>query len=160
MQKGQMSLGQALTGGLLHAVLQRGIPISLETRAVRLLAGNAGIEGVAVLGPNGSENEIRARKGVVLATAGFEWSPDLQARFLPGRITHPNSPPANEGDGLRLAMAVGADLANMSEAWNYPSIAVPGETYEGKPFARGIKAERSGPHNTWVNADGDRKSVG
>src|SRR3546814_3911846 len=55
MQKGQMSLGQALTGGLLHAVLQRGIPISLETRAVRLLAGNAGIEGVAVLGPNRSE---------------------------------------------------------------------------------------------------------
>ena len=39
----------------------------------------------------------------------------LRARYLPGPLTHPHSPPANEGDGLLMAMEVGADLANMNE---------------------------------------------
>jgi succinate dehydrogenase/fumarate reductase flavoprotein subunit len=157
MARGLASLGQALVCGLLHAVLQRNIPILLDSRAVELLHDDRRVAGVALRrAVDGETIRIHARKAVVLATAGFEWNKDMQAKFLPGWITHPNSPPFNEGDGLRMAMAVGADLANMSESWNYPSIAIPGETYEGRPLARGIKAERSGPHIIWVNAQGRR----
>jgi succinate dehydrogenase/fumarate reductase flavoprotein subunit len=91
-----------------------------------------------------------------LASAGFEWNQSLCAKYLPGVIVGPNSPPYNEGDGLLMAMQVGADLANMNEVWNYPSVNIPGETYDGRPLARGIKAERSGPHIIWVNASGRR----
>ena len=53
----------------------------------------------------GRSSSIRAKRGVVLATGGFEWNQELAAQFLGGRLTHPNSPPGNEGDGLKMAMA-------------------------------------------------------
>jgi 3-oxosteroid 1-dehydrogenase len=97
-----------------------------------------------------------ARRGVILASGGFEWSRDLCARFLGGPLTHPNSPPGNEGDGLRMAMAAGADLGNMTEAWWCPSLAIPGEEYDGRQLHRGDFAIRSLPHSLLVNRAGRR----
>ena len=77
-------------------------------------------------------------------------------RFLPGPLTHPHSPPANEGDGLLMAMDVGADLANMTEAWWYPASSVPGEEYEGRPLARFVGVERTAPHSIMVDRFGQR----
>ncbi len=151
MERGMVALGQALVGPLLKAVLDRGIEIRLGTRARELLVDKGRVVGVKT-----ENQDLRAARGVVLATAGFEWSEETQRRFLTGMITAPNSPPVNEGDGLRMAMQVGAQLANMGEVWNYPSMLVPGESYEGRPLARGIKAERSGPHIIWVNRRGQR----
>lgn len=155
MTKGVVTMGQALAAGLLTAVVQRKIPIRLNARARKLTRVDRRISGVSHES-DGTVHEVKVKKGVILASAGFEWNADLRARFLPGSIVGPNSPPFNEGDGLLMAMDVGADLANMNEVWNYPSIAIPGETYEGRQLARGIKAERSGPHVIWVNARGKR----
>jgi 3-oxosteroid 1-dehydrogenase len=47
----------------------------------------------------------RARRGVVLATGGFEWSGDLCGRFLRAPVTGAMSPRTNVGDGLRFAAA-------------------------------------------------------
>lgn len=155
MQKNVVTLGQALAGGLLKGILDRNIPILLDTRARRLI-----IEGGRVIGVDAESNNtsvrLKAKRAVILATAGFEWNEDLVNKFLPGPIPAPNSPPFNEGDGLVMAMEAGADLANMGEIWHYPSVMIPGESYEGKPLSRGIKAERSGPHVIWVNAEGRR----
>jgi len=156
MLKGIVTLGQALAAGLLRAVLDRGIAISLETRARKLAMENERIRGVIATKPNGEEAVYRARGGVVLACAGFEWNARLQAQFLPAPIENPNSPPFNDGDGLLMAMEVGADLANMDCVWHYPSLMIPGETYEGKPLSRALLAERNGPHVIWVNAAGKR----
>jgi 3-oxosteroid 1-dehydrogenase len=93
---------------------------------------------------------------VILACGGYEWSPQLRRAFLPGAVTHPQTPPFNEGDGLIMAMEVGAALGNMSEAWWYPTGAVPGETYEGRPLSRPLGMERSGPHTIMVNRRGER----
>ena len=93
---------------------------------------------------------------MVLASGGFEWSRELTAQFLGGVLTHPNSPPTNEGDGLRMAMSVGADLANMSEAWWCPSLVIPGEEYDGRQLHRGDFATRSMPHTIIVNRRGRR----
>ena len=93
---------------------------------------------------------------VVLASGGYEWNPQLRTRFLPGPLTHPHSPPANEGDGLLMAMEVGADLANMNETWWYPASSVPGEEYEGRPLARFVGVERTAPHSIMVDRFGQR----
>ena len=155
MSEGLVCLGQALAGGLLKAVLDRRIPISLETRALELIRDGARVIGIHA--QRGNEAiDIRARGGVVLASAGFEWNESLKSRFLPGRVPVPNTPPCNFGDGLLMAMEVGADLANMGEVWHYPSLHIPGETYDNRPLSRGIKAERSGPHVIWVNRRGER----
>ncbi len=155
MRQGIVTMGQALAGGLLAGVLQRGIAIRLSARARSLHKENGRISSISYLHES-REKTVHCRRGVVLATAGFEWNTALCAKYLPGRIDRPNSPPFNEGDGLIMALEMGADVANMSEVWNYPSIVIPGETYEEQPLARGIKAERSGPHVIWVNGRGRR----
>lgn len=155
MSEGIVALGQALAAGLLKAVLDRKIPISLSTRAQSLIMEAGKVVGVRAE-REGRTMDIPVKGAVVLATAGFEWNEDLKSKFLGGPITCSNTPPFNEGDGLIMAMEVGADLANMSEIWHFPSIAIPGELYESRPLARGIVAERSGPHVIWVNAQGSR----
>jgi succinate dehydrogenase/fumarate reductase flavoprotein subunit len=93
---------------------------------------------------------------VVLACGGFEWSEGLKKKYLPGVITHPNTPPLNEGDGIVMAAELGADLAGMHEVWWMPSTSVPGEEYEGKPYSQLCIAERACPHTILVNGKGMR----
>ncbi|ABE36409.1 FAD binding domain protein [Paraburkholderia xenovorans LB400] len=156
LMKGVVTIGQALAAGLLKAVLDRNIPIMLETRVRQLLVEGDRVAGVIGEQEGTRQQIVRARAAVILASAGFEWNPRLQAQFLTAPIENPNSPPFNEGDGLLMAMEVGADLGNMAEAWHYPSLMIPGETYEGKPLSRPALAERNGPHVIWVNRDGRR----
>ncbi len=152
---GLVCYGGALAGGLLSALLERGIEPQLSTAAKELLVDDGRVVGLRAE-QAGKELVVGARRGVILASGGFEWSRELTARFLGGVLTHPNSPPGNEGDGLKLAMSVGADLGNMSEAWWCPSIAIPGEEYDGKPLNRGDFAIRSLPHSIIVNRAGKR----
>lgn len=155
MEKGIVTLGQALVAGLLKGVLDREIPILLETRAKQLITEERTVIGIQAE-QGGTTLNIKAKGGVVLATAGFEWNEKLKAQYLPGVIENPNTPPFNEGDGLLMAMEVGADLANMNEVWHFPSLMIPGETYEERPLSRAILAERNGPHVIWVNSRGQR----
>ena len=98
----------------------------------------------------------RGSRAVVLASGGYEWNAELCSRYLPGPLTHPTSPPVTEGDGLLMAMEVGADLMNMNEAWWYPAGAVPGEEYEGRQLAKFIAVERTAPHSIIVDRFGLR----
>jgi succinate dehydrogenase/fumarate reductase flavoprotein subunit len=155
MAKGVVALGQALAGGLLKAVLDRGIPILLNTRVRDLVAEDNQIIGVRAENADGPLY-LGIKAAVVLATGGFEWNDRLMRRFVPGLIENPNSPPFNVGDGLVMAMKIGADLGNMSQVGNFPSLMIPGESYEGRPLSRAINAERNGPHVIWVNRHGRR----
>ncbi len=156
MTNGIVTLGQALAAGLLKAALDRGIPIVMDTRARQLVVDDGAVVGVRAETADGQTVTFTAAGAVILASAGFEWNPRLRAQFLAAPIENPNSPPFNEGDGLIMAMEVGADLANMAETWHFPSIMIPGETYEGRPLSRATGSERNGPHVIWVNASGRR----
>ncbi len=151
---GQVACGQALIGALLEACLSRGIEPLLGTRADEITMRGDRVSGL-VVEHDGGRRAIQAA-AVVLASGGYEWNEQLRTRFLPGPLTHPHSPPANEGDGLLLAMEVGADLANMNETWWYPASSVPGEEYEGRPLARFVGVERTAPHSIIVDRFGDR----
>jgi succinate dehydrogenase/fumarate reductase flavoprotein subunit len=153
--KGFVCYGGALAGGLLKGLLSRGIEPMLGTAARELILDDGKVIGLRAERA-GQSLLIRARKGVVLASGGFEWNKGLAAQFLSGVITHPNTPPSNEGDGLAMAMAAGADLGNMSEAWWCPSVMVPGEEYDGRQLHRGDFAIRSLPHTILVNRKGQR----
>jgi succinate dehydrogenase/fumarate reductase flavoprotein subunit len=154
-QKGLVCYGGALAGGLLKALLDRKVEPMLQTAGRELIEEDGRITGLKAE-QGGKELLIGARRGVVLASGGFEWSATLTKQFLGGQLTHPNSPPGNEGDGLRMAMGVGADLANMSEAWWCPSVLIPGEEYDGRQLNRGDFAIRSLPHSIIVNRKGAR----
>ncbi|MGA0839193.1 MAG: FAD-dependent oxidoreductase [Pseudomonadales bacterium] len=148
-------MGQALIGALLEACLERDIPIYTGVRARELIQQNGTIVGI-VAERAGLPCQVRARRGVIIATGGFEWNRDLVASFLRGPLDGPASPPENEGDGLIMAMAVGASLGNMSEAWWMPTIPIPGEHVRGRPLYRLCLSERTLPGSILVNQKGKR----
>ena len=152
--------GNALIGPLLAALLERGVEPVLGARATDLLVEDGRVAGVrlAIRQPDGSEREevVRARRGVVLATGGFEWNPDLVTEFLRGPMTSPASVPDNTGDGLLMAMRVGARLGNMGQAWWVPTVEVPGDVAFGRTRATLLNRERTLPGSIMVDASGHR----
>ena len=149
-------LGQALAGSLFKAVLDRNIPVEFEKRARKLVRDGDRIVGVIAEDASGKDFRVRARRGVVIATGGFEWNEMLVKTFLRGPLTGPVSVPENEGDGLLMAIEAGAQLGNMQNAFWQQSV------LEMKP-ARGAKPnymlgsdERARPGAILVNRAGKR----
>ena len=67
---------------------------------------------------------VKARKAVVLTCGGFENNQEMIRNYLPGvPYCYTSGTPYNEGDGITMAMSVGADLWHMN---NYagPSMAL------------------------------------
>ena len=155
MKKGIVASGNALIGRLLMGCLQRDITIQLGTRARELVEQDGRVIGLRAE-REGTPLSISANGGVVLACGGFEWNDEVRDQHLPVRVAGHCSPAHNEGDGLAMARALGADVDNMAEAWIYPGAAIPGEEHEGKPVSRWIMAERTLPHVILVNNAGQR----
>ena len=151
---GRVACGQALIAGLLEGCLSRGIEPVIGTRAVELVVRDGAVAGL-VAERDGHRVDVRAG-AVILASGGYEWNDKFCSRFLPAALTHPTSPPSNEGDGLLMAMDLGADLSNMNQAWWYPAGAIPGEHYEGRQLARFLAVERTAPHSIIVDRFGQR----
>jgi succinate dehydrogenase/fumarate reductase flavoprotein subunit len=147
--------GTALIAGLLKGLLDAGMTPQTNARAEGLIAEDGEITGVRVALPDRTIS-VRARHGVILGTGGFEWDPALTQAFLRGPMHGAVSPPNNTGDGLRMAMEHGADLANMGEAWWVPIVQIPGDTIEGKPRSRSVRLERTRPRSIIVNSAGRR----
>ncbi|MGX1811112.1 FAD-dependent oxidoreductase [Nocardia sp. NPDC055321] len=148
--------GTALVASLLAGVLAAGVEIRTGSRAVELLADAAGVITGVRLDTADGPIRVRARGGVVLATGGFEWDERLVRAYLRGPMHGPVSPPNNTGDGLRMAMAHGAELGTMSEAWWVPIVRIPGDTIEGRPRSRSVRLERTRPRSIMVNRAGRR----
>ena len=149
----ERGMGQALVGRLLKGLLDRGVEPRLEHRAVRLVVEDGRVVGVVTSTRDG-EVELRARLGVVLATGGFEWDPELVRAFLRGPLERPVSVPTNTGDGLRMAMRVGVSLGTMREAWWTATIDVPDQHGNTIPWM--VNGERTRPRTIMVNREGKR----
>jgi succinate dehydrogenase/fumarate reductase flavoprotein subunit len=144
--------GQGLIGPLLKGCLDRGIVPRTGMRAVDLVLEGRRVVGVrfeTAAGPT----DVRAHRGVVLATGGFEWDPELVRAFSRGPLVRSASVPTNTGDGLRMAMRIGAGLGNMREAWWVPIIDVP---VGDRMAAWQVNGERTRPHCIMVNRRGQR----
>jgi 3-oxosteroid 1-dehydrogenase len=155
LQHDERGCGGGLVGALLEALLQRGVTPILRSQATDLIVEDGRVVGVELKTDKGAV-VVRARRGVVLATGGFEWDADLVNQFLRGPMTSPASPPTNTGDGLRMAMRVGADLGTMSEAWWVPTLEAPGDEAFGRQRAHLVLRERTLPGSIMVNRDGRR----
>ncbi|MGH3891810.1 MAG: FAD-binding protein, partial [Rhodococcus qingshengii] len=90
----------------------------------------------------------------VLATGGFEQNKEMVRSFLRGPLERPVSVPTNTGDGLKMAMRIGAGLGNMREAWWAPTIDVDRPGLGRVPYL--VNGERSRPHSIMVNRAGRR----
>jgi len=147
--------GQALVGALLKGLLDRGVEPVTSARARELIVEDGRVAGVRIE-IDGEEREVRARRGVVVATGGFEWDEDLVRTFLRGPMTAPLSIPTNTGDGLRMMMRAGAALGNMKEAWWIPATRIPGIQFMGRDTGYLLVGERSLPGSLMVNRQAKR----
>ena len=145
------TMGQALVGRLRLALADAGVELWLATPVTELLAEEDGQVGGVAVERDGKKVRLRARRGVVLATGGFDHSPELRAKFL-GEMEKDWSLGAatNTGDGIRLGEDVGAALDLMDDAWWMPAI----EMTKGRLFP--LVSERSMPGSLVVNQWGER----
>jgi succinate dehydrogenase/fumarate reductase flavoprotein subunit len=155
LEKGYVGWGEALTAALYGAVLERGIDVRLNARAVRLVIDDR-VRGV-VAEIDGRERRVDARRGVVLACGGYEWDPALVAKQFPGVSWMPSTVTTNRGDGWRMAEQAQAAMGNQGACWGWPSYVVPGEVLpEGVPLVRTSLMERCLPHLIMVDRHGER----
>lgn len=111
---GKVGLGNGLIVGLLRGCLDHGCRIFTQADVKRLIVEGGAVTGVEVA-IDGNLATVRATKGVVLATGGFDWAPDYMPKYFP-EIQQIGAPRSNTGDGQRMAAAVGAELAHMDQA--------------------------------------------
>jgi succinate dehydrogenase/fumarate reductase flavoprotein subunit len=147
--------GPALVGALLEANLHNGVDVRVEAPATRLIADESGVHGV-VVHANGVEHTVRANRGVLLTTGGFESSPELTKTYLGAPFGTQVSPWGHDGIAVQLAKEIGADLTSMEDAWWMPGVQLPGEELEGRPLSRVFLGERALPHSIMVNSKGER----
>ncbi|MCC7049150.1 MAG: FAD-binding protein [Alphaproteobacteria bacterium] len=149
--RGQHAMGTALIVGLVRGCQDAGAEIMAEAPARELIAESDRVIG-ARIERQGRTQTIRARRGVLLATGGFEWNAEMMARYLPGPVELIGSPDTNTGDGQRMAEAVGAKLDRMDQSLIYPTKQI---TYEGRPHGAPTKDLKL-PHIMLVNKAGRR----
>jgi 3-oxosteroid 1-dehydrogenase len=122
--------GSALITGLLKGCLDHGCRVETSTRVLDLIvdATSGRVTGVRA-SRNGAAFDCHARRGVVLATGGFEWNDALRTAHFPGPLDRLGSPRGNEGDGQLMAQRAGARLERMDQANVYPTLPT---VYEGQ----------------------------
>ncbi|MNF29729.1 3-oxosteroid 1-dehydrogenase [compost metagenome] len=147
------ALGSSLVASLRRSLMDRNVPLWLNTDFRELLTEQGRVCGVRVQ-QGGQELELYARRGVIFGSGGFEQNQVLREKYLPQptRSAWSATPPGNNtGAALEAGTALGAATALMDWAWWAPTIAVPGEE---KP--RGVFAERAFPGAIAVNGLGRR----
>ena len=113
-----MKEGLPQRGGLFQVfareVAARKIPVRYQTPAKKLVSAGNRREVRGVIADNkGKEVTVKARKGVILTCGGFEFNAAMLANYGRAPVVHLGSP-ANTGDGILMAMELGADLWHMN----------------------------------------------
>lgn len=153
---GLVGRGSALVGMLLKGCLDRNVTILTKTPVKYVLKDSKGeIVGLEALA-EGSGIKLLARKGVIIATGGFDWNEELCKKFLMFPWARPMSPTCIEGDGLILGLNIGADMEKMTHALWAPCIAIPSDESSGRPVYRLLIYERALPGSIVVNKKGIR----
>ena len=123
---GELSGGSALFGVLSDGAKAAGAEILMETSGKQLVVDNGVVVGIKAES-EGEELFIKARKAVILTTGGFTRNQEMQAAFTrDGYYSQPLGTPGLDGDGHRMAFALGADVANISEVLGIPGLTLPG----------------------------------
>ena len=143
-----LSGGRALVGRFLaaldklpHADCRRNAPLT------ELIVEDGAVVG-AVIEQDGNPVRVQARRGVLLASGGFEQNAAMRAQYrVPGSAEDTMGAPQNTGMAHQAAMAIGADTDLMDQAWWSPGMTHPdGRSAFALWFTGGI----------FVNQDGRR----
>ncbi|MFE3543136.1 FAD-binding protein [Nocardia sp. NPDC059177] len=145
-----VTIGQSLVARLRLALRERGVPLWLDSPITALHTEGGRVVG-ATVARDGTPVRIRARRGVILATGGFDH--DMAWRTSEQPLVEQDWSFGNKlslGDGIRLGTAAGAGTELMDEAWWFPAIRWP----DGR--LQFMLNERMMPAQFMVNGAGER----
>lgn len=155
--KGQGGAAKAGTGRIYMKALytvakKQGVQFVMETEALRLVRdANGAVVGIKANDENG-EIYAKARKAVILASGDFAHNKEMARTFSPRQLWALETgecwaSPFSEGDGIRMAMGAGADLAGMGA-----TIGIPNHAIGIAPLAKGVAVIPG----IWINKHGQR----
>ena len=111
----QLVNGNALVARLLRSAADKGVSLWPGASVCELVCDEGRIGG-AIVETREGRREVRARRGVVLATGGFPHDPRRLHDMLPhvraGTLHYSAASDGNSGDGLRLAESVGGQVSH------------------------------------------------
>ncbi|MGI5128126.1 3-oxosteroid 1-dehydrogenase [Pseudonocardia sp. CA-107938] len=141
-----LTMGQALAAGLRAGLLAADVPVRLGVPLVDLEVDDDRVVGVRV-----ADGLIRATRGVILASGGFEHNAAMRERYQQAPIgtAWTTGAATNTGDGIEAGQRLGAAVDLMDDAWWGPSIPLSGGPYF-------CLAERTLPGSIMVNGAGRR----
>ena len=144
------AMGNAIAIGLRKGLVDADVPVHYDHGLVDLLLEDGRVVGV-VLEHDGTRREVRARRGVILGSGGFESNNELRSKYLPQPTSEEwtTGSAFNTGAGLEAGIAVGAATDLLDDAWWGPTIPLP----NGPWFCL---AERNLPGSIMVNQAGRR----
>ncbi|MGF0170963.1 3-oxosteroid 1-dehydrogenase [Streptomyces sp. Marseille-Q5077] len=145
-----LTMGQSLAAGLRLGLRSAGVPVWLGTPLTDLYVENGTVSG-AVVTRDGAPGLVRARRGVIVGSGGFEHNAAMREHYQRQPIGTDWTVGAKEntGDGIRAGHRLGAALGLMDDAWWGPAIPLPGQPYF-------CLAERTLPGGLLINAAGAR----
>jgi 3-oxosteroid 1-dehydrogenase len=154
-RKNLVGMGRALIAPLRVGLQQAGVPVQLNTAMTDLYIEDGVVRGIYVRGTGDAESAepqlIRARRGVILGSGGFEHNEQMRVKYQRAPITTEWTvgAAANTGDGILAAEKLGAALDVMEDAWWIPTVPL-----EGAPWI--ALSERNSPGAIMVNMAGQR----
>jgi len=145
-----LTMGQSLAAGLRAGLQSAQVPVWLNTPLTDLYLESGAVTG-AVVTSGGTAGLVRARRGVVVGSGGFEHNAAMRAQYQRQPIGTDWTVGAKEntGDGIQAGQRVGASLALMDDAWWGPTIPLPADPYF-------CLAERTLPGGLLINQAGSR----
>ncbi|HZQ30390.1 MAG TPA: FAD-binding protein [Mycobacterium sp.] len=145
------AIGQSLAARLRLAMRERDIPLWLDSPMTELIADTDGTVNGAVVERNGTGIRIGARRGVILATGGFDHDLAWRRQYLPELEKDWSfGNPLAVGDGIRAGEKVGGCTELLDEAWWFPATQWP----DGR--LQFMLNERMMPSQFVVNGEGKR----
>lgn len=144
------AMGNAIAVCLRQGLREAQVPVHFESELLDLVLEDGRVVGVRVRRDDG-EHVVRARRGVVLGSGGFERNAELREKHLPAPTSADwtTGSQFNTGGGIEAGVAAGAGTALMDDAWWGPTIPLP-----GRPWF--CLAERNLPGSIMVNQAGRR----
>ena len=149
----RLCTGCAGVARLMLSLKDRDIPLWLNAPMLELIADERGRVIGAVVEKQGQRMRIQARKGLVLASGGFEHNQEMRDQYLPKPTSTEWSAgvESNTGDGLREGLKLGAATRLIDGGWWCSTLVTPGE-----PSPRVSVMEKSLPGSCVVNMRGQR----
>ncbi|RAM66805.1 FAD-binding protein [Herbaspirillum rubrisubalbicans] len=156
--------GAAIQGRMLQIALRSGIPLWTESLVKELVVENGRVTGVVVV-REGREVRIEAKGGVLINAGGFSRNAAMRKQYQPqpSSADWTNANPGDTGEMIEAALALGAAVDCMDEAWWVVTSLGPEQSLpegarapDGTPLPFMHHLDLSLPYSMMVDQDGQR----